>query len=67
MAHAKLKIGGMHCTSCEKMISMAVDGVGGAKIVSISSQKGEAIIDAKDESSLNEAKKAIKEEGYDVQ
>lgn len=62
----KLMISGMHCTSCEKMIAMAVGDVEGAKVVAISHKTGEATISCKDEKTLSSAKKAIETEGYKI-
>lgn len=63
----KLKISGMHCASCEKIIGMAVGEVAGAKMISISHKNGEAVVDAKGKAVLEAVKKAIAAEGYKVQ
>jgi len=62
-----IKISGMHCASCEKMVKMSVEEIEGAKLLFISSKTGEAKIDAKDGAALQKAKAAINEAGYKVQ
>lgn len=62
----KLKIAGMHCASCEKILGMAVNDVPGAKLVSISHKGGEAVVDVKDKATLEAVKKAVASEGYKV-
>ncbi len=62
----KLKISGMHCTSCEKILAMAVNDVAGAKMVSINHKSGEAVVEVKDKAALGAVKKAVVAEGYKV-
>ena len=59
-----LKIGGMHCSSCEMLISDAVSDIAGAKVLSIDHKKGEARISYDGEPTLNKIIDAIKKEGY---
>jgi copper chaperone len=61
-----LNIGGMHCASCEMLISDAVDEIAGAKVLSISHKKGEANVSYDSEATLAKIKGAIKKEGYSV-
>ena len=61
-----LKIKGMHCASCEKMVKMSIGEIDGAKLISISAKTGEAKVDA-DASLLPKIKAAIKEAGYKVE
>ncbi|MFH0927556.1 MAG: heavy metal-associated domain-containing protein [Candidatus Micrarchaeota archaeon] len=61
-----LKISGMHCASCEKMVKMSVEEIDGAKLISISSKTGEAKVELKDGSLLSKVKAAINGAGYQV-
>ena len=66
MGKTTLKIKGMHCSSCEKLISLALEDVENVKLISISAPDGKAVVEAKDTASLEMAKKTIKGEGYEV-
>ncbi|VVC01131.1 Heavy-metal-associated domain protein [uncultured archaeon] len=59
-----LHISGMHCTSCEKLIRMALEEVPGVKVKAISYAKGEVRFEMKDEKGMSEIRKAIEAEGY---
>ncbi len=61
-----LKVSGMHCPSCEKIISMAAEDVPGAKVLFSDHKTGAVRIYARDEKALIDLKKAIKSEGYKV-
>ena len=61
-----IKISGMHCSSCEKMVAMALEDVEGVKLLSISSNKGEAKLQVENDAALALAKKAIEAEGYKI-
>ncbi len=61
---SKIRISGMHCASCEKILTMAVDEVEGAKMLKIDHKSGEAKVEAKDAETLAKVKKAIEAEGY---
>jgi len=63
----KLKISGMHCMSCEKLVRMAVEESPGVMVVSISHKTGDAVISINDEKNFASVKKAIEAEGYKVQ
>lgn len=62
----KLKVTGMHCNSCEKVIGMAIEDVKGAKLISVNSKTGDLKVDTKDASTLDAVKAAIVKEGYKV-
>ena len=62
-----LKVSGMHCASCEKVISMTLEDVPGAAVLSANSKTGAVRVSAKDEQTLAAIKKAIAAEGYKVQ
>ncbi|VVB56613.1 Heavy-metal-associated domain protein [uncultured archaeon] len=62
-----IRIGKMHCESCEKLLKMAMEDVPGVQVKSISHQKGEAVVQMKDALSWPAVKKAIEAEGYTVQ
>lgn len=63
---SRLKISGMHCASCEKVLAMAVDDVAGAKMLKIDHKNGEAKVEVKDAATLAQVKKAIEAEGYKI-
>lgn len=58
-----LKISGMHCHSCEILLSEAI-GDAGVKVLSASHEKGEIVVDLASEEKLSLVKKAIEGEGY---
>ena len=61
-----IKISGMHCASCEKLLKMAIEGVPGVQVKSISHATGSARIAMPGEKEIAAVKKAIEEEGYKV-
>ncbi len=61
-----LKVGGMHCGSCEKLLKMVIeDAVPGAKVVKADHGRGLLEVDA-DAADVPAIKKAIAAEGYEV-
>lgn len=68
MKKIKLNIAGMHCPSCEMLITDSLEDLDGIEIIQISHKKGYAII-SYDESKTNEdkIKKIIEKEGYKVE
>lgn len=60
-----LKISGMHCKSCEVLLSEAVSDAG-AKVLSASHIKGELVVELPDEGKMPLVKKAIEAEGYSL-
>ena len=63
----KLNVKGMHCKSCEMLISEGVSEVKGVKSVKADHKKGFAEVDYDDKvSKLDAIKEAIKKEGYEV-
>ena len=62
-----IKISGMHCASCEKMVKMSIDEIEGATLQSVSAKDGLAKVQLKDDSLLPKIKAAIKEAGYKVE
>lgn len=62
-----LKVSGMHCASCEKVIAMALEDVPGAKVLSASHKTGAVRLAVPDEKTLAAARKAIVAEGYKVE
>ncbi len=58
-----LKIGGMHCHSCEVLLSEAISDEG-VKVLSANFGKGEIIVDLPDDSKMPLIKKAVEKEGY---
>jgi len=62
-----LQISGMHCASCEKIISMELNEVEGVETVKVNYQTGEAIIEARSETDKNAILDAVKKAGYEAQ
>jgi Cu+-exporting ATPase len=63
-----LKINGMHCASCEKIITMSVDELNGVKVIKIDAQNGRGEIEYDDQSSNDaEILTAIRNSGYEAQ
>lgn len=62
-----LKITGMHCESCEKMVAMELEELPNVEILSISSKTGLAELKVSDH--INEAQiiEAVKTAGYEAQ
>ena len=59
-----IRIGKMHCASCEKLLKMAIEDVPGVSVKSISHTKGEAKLEMKDAGAMAAVKKVIEMEGY---
>jgi Cu+-exporting ATPase len=61
-----LKVSGMHCPSCDMLISEAVGDIAGAKVLSSSHKTGEVKVSFDSEATLAKIKDAIRAEGYKV-
>ncbi len=61
-----VKVKGMHCASCEILLREAIEEAG-VKDVSASHEKGEIVVDMKNEKEYSNVKKAIEKEGYNVE
>ncbi len=61
-----IRVEGMHCTSCEMLLSDVVSEIAGVDDVRADFRKGILTISADGEEAFNEAKKAIEKEGYKV-
>jgi len=62
-----LKISGMHCASCEKIITIELKEVEGVEVVKVNHQTGEAVIEAEAETDKNAIIDAVKKAGYEAQ
>ncbi|KKQ80263.1 MAG: Copper-importing ATPase [Parcubacteria group bacterium GW2011_GWC2_38_7] len=62
-----LKINGMHCTSCEKIINMELKDVPGLQSSTVNYQTGEATVVTKSETDKTIILEAIKKAGYEAQ
>lgn len=63
--HKKIKIEGMTCTSCEKIIAKTVLGINGVEEVDVSYVNQNAVVSYDDtKTNLNEIKKKIEEKNY---
>ena len=58
-----LKVTGMHCRSCEILLSEAI-GDTGVKVLSANYSKGEIVVDMPAEDKMPLVKKAVESEGY---
>jgi copper chaperone CopZ len=61
-----LKVSGMHCRSCEMLLTDSISEITGVEKVSADFKKGTVTVSMKDERMLEEVKKAIEKEGYKV-
>lgn len=60
-----LKITGMHCKSCEILLSDVI-AEAGVKVMSANHGAGEITVDLPSEAKLSEIKKAVEKEGYSL-
>ncbi|MFH0737180.1 MAG: heavy metal-associated domain-containing protein [Candidatus Micrarchaeota archaeon] len=61
-----MKVEGMHCRSCEMLLMDVISEIRGAHGVKADSKKGTVTVIAADQSAIEEAEKAIGDEGYKV-
>ncbi|MBI5228407.1 heavy-metal-associated domain-containing protein [Candidatus Micrarchaeota archaeon] len=61
-----IKVSGMHCKSCEMLLSDSISEIPGVQKVSADSKTGQVQLICNDESVVGLAKKAIEKEGYKV-
>jgi len=66
MKKFKLTIEGMHCASCASNIEKSLKKVSGVKEASVSLMLKKGTVDADDNVSLDELKKAVAKVGYKV-
>jgi copper chaperone CopZ len=61
-----LKVSGMHCRSCEMLLSDSISEIKDVEKVSADFKKGTVTVTVKDERMFEDVKKAIEKEGYRV-
>ncbi|MFH0885378.1 MAG: heavy metal-associated domain-containing protein [Candidatus Micrarchaeota archaeon] len=61
-----IKVEGMHCKSCEMLLTDVLSEIKGVQKISADFKKGTVTVSATDNGALEEAKKAIAKEGYKV-
>ena len=61
-----LKVTGMHCKSCEVLLSDSIGEINGVANVKADSLQGTVKVDYANEGVLSEVKKVIEKEGYKV-
>jgi copper chaperone CopZ len=61
-----IKVEGMHCKSCEMLLSDVLSEIKGIRVVKADAKKGTITVAAADQDAIEEAKKAIAKEGYKV-
>lgn len=66
MAKLKLTIQGMHCSSCANNVKRNLGNVSGVKESNISLLTRKAIVEAEDNVSEDELKKAVAKAGYEL-
>ena len=66
MKKIKLHIYGMHCASCASNIEKSLRKINGIKEVNVNAIANKAFIEAEDETSESEIKKAVTRIGYKV-
>ncbi len=62
----KIKVGGMHCRSCEMLLDDSISEIRGVESVAADCKKGIVEVSVPDESTLDRVKEAIRKEGYKV-
>ncbi len=60
-----IKVNGMHCNSCEILLKEAIEE-NGIKVISADHQKGEIVVDMKNENEIAAIRKAVEKEGYSL-
>ncbi len=66
MKKVKLTISGMHCASCAGNVERSLKKVQGVKSCSVSLMTNKSIVEAEDNVSDDELKKAVARTGYKV-
>ena len=67
MIKAKIKTRGMHCQSCEMLIKDALNDLDGVKKAEVSFKTGIVSVELDDSKvSIDEIKRVIRNEGYEV-
>ncbi|MEW6721758.1 MAG: heavy metal-associated domain-containing protein [Candidatus Micrarchaeota archaeon] len=61
-----IKVGGMHCKSCEILLTDSISEIEGVEKVSADHKGGTVSVSVKDDAALAEVKKTIEKEGYRV-
>lgn len=65
MVKARIKVEGMHCGGCEKLVIMNLNEIDGVEVIEASHKSGEVAIEFDGRSDTEEKTfKAIKESGY---
>lgn len=62
----ELIVGGMHCTSCEALLTDVISDITGAKAGKIDWKAGKIGLECDSEATLKKVIQAIKAEGYKV-
>ena len=62
----ELNVSGMHCPSCEMLITDALGDIPGIQSIQADAKAGRVSFEASGEKALSAAKKAIAKEGYKV-
>lgn len=66
MKKVKLKIDGMHCTSCVMLIEGDLEDCNGVKCATCNYAKGECVVEADGEIDESKIEKIITDDGYTV-
>lgn len=61
-----IKVNGMHCKSCEILITDVISEIKGVSTVKVDSKKGLVVLNLTDSSIIENVKSAIEKEGYKV-
>lgn len=64
MKKFKITIQGMHCASCAGNVERSLRGIKGVKSVSVSLMTNKSIVEAEDNVSEDELKRAVARTGY---
>lgn len=66
MKKLKLKIDGMHCTTCVMLIEGDLEDCNGVNCATCNYAKGECVVEAEDTIDQSTIKKIITDDGYSV-
>lgn len=66
MRRIELKIAGMHCPSCEKLIKMELESLNGVRVQSVDHKTGKAEVLVSGAIGDEEIQKAVKDAGYEL-
>lgn len=67
MKKVTIQVKGMHCKSCETLLTDVLEEIPGTKVLSADYQKGILVAQFQSDPPVEKIKQVIKNEGYDVE